>query len=94
MSALVTVECSAPEESYGPLEHSGGLVVHLAGPGKTGGTGPNICGYDRFLGGFSVGGGVTGPGVKHNVCQGCTALVKPGDTIAGTHRAYFTEVAA
>lgn len=79
-AALVTVEVYVRGES----------AVHLAGPSETGGTGPCICGFDRHAQGvgFSVGGGVTGPGVEHDVCAECAALV--GDsTISGTHAALF-----
>ena len=90
MSSLVTVEVSAPGDRYTLMESGPRLAVHLAGPGAHGGTGPCICGFDRHAKdvGFSVGGGVTGPGVEHDVCAECAALA--GDaTITGTHRALF-----
>ena len=98
--SLITVEVSMPDDRYTLLDSGSRLAVHLAGPGKTGGTGPCICGFDRFargddgqmLHGFSVGGGVTGPGVTHDVCAECRALV--GDShIRGTHAHLFDEEA-
>ena len=83
MSELVTIDT---------LFSSGvDLDVHLAGPGSTGGTGKILCGFDRFARdiGFSVGGGVTGPGYRHHPCGDCAALA--GDrSIRGTHRRLFT----
>lgn len=60
-------------------------------------TGPCLCGFDRFardemgrwVVGFSVGGGVTGPGYTHRPCDECKRLA--GDRpIRGTHAALFT----
>jgi hypothetical protein len=94
---LTTVEVSGAGQSYKLLEVSKvGLSVHLAGPGKTGGTGPCICGFDRHastedgrhLHGFSVGGGVTGPGYDHQVCVDCARLA--GDApLHGIHANLF-----
>ncbi|TFD09805.1 hypothetical protein E3T26_14350 [Cryobacterium sp. TMT1-21] len=94
--ALTTVECSMPGERYTLLDSGPHLALHLAGPGARGGTGPCICGFDRHardangrhLVGFSVGGGVTGPGVRHAVCAGCASLAG-GRTIRGTNAALF-----
>ena len=86
---LTTLECSTPGTAYTLFERGPGLSVHLAGPGETGGTGPCLCGYDRHKhGGFSVGGGLRGPGVLHQVCPECLALVD-GKAIAGTHALLF-----
>ena len=87
---LVTIECSRPEDTYTLFASGTDLDVHLAGPGKTGGTGPILCGFDRFQRtvGFSVGGGGTGPGYRHHPCAQCSELA--GDRkIAGTHRTLF-----
>ena len=93
---LTTVECSMPGERYTLLGSGPHLALHLAGPAAGGGTGPCICGFDRHardadgrhIVGFSVGGGITGPGVRHAVCAGCAALAG-GRTIRGTNAALF-----
>lgn len=92
---LVTVECSRPNEPYTLLETGTVLDVHLAGPGAHGGTGPCLCGFDRHrrengihVVGFSVGGGVTGPGYRHHPCAECAALTN-GRKINGTHARLF-----
>ncbi|HEY2763429.1 MAG TPA: hypothetical protein VGJ13_05365 [Pseudonocardiaceae bacterium] len=75
MESLVTVQC-----------HYGGLVdckpvgnVHLV-RGKAHGTpGPLLCGINHHAEdstGFSVGGGVTGPNVKHIPCEDCAAVAR------------------
>ncbi|TFD41733.1 hypothetical protein E3T37_03515 [Cryobacterium sp. TMT2-10] len=95
-AVLTTVECSMPCEGYTLLDSGPNLALHLAGPGKLGGTGPCICGFDRHardengrhIVGFSVGGGITGPGVWHTVCAGCAALAA-GRTIRGMNAALF-----
>jgi hypothetical protein len=38
--------------------------------------------------GFSVGGGVTGPGYHHHACAGCIELID-GRPIGGTHSYLF-----
>lgn len=95
--SLVTVECSVPRASYDVFPPTGAeFDVHLAGPTERGGTGPCLCGFDRHardesgrsLYGFSVGGGVTGPGYRHRVCWKCVALIG-GEKILGTHRQLF-----
>lgn len=91
LPSLITIECSRPKDSYTLLKAGPSLIVHLAGPGQRGGTGPCICGFDRHGSGvgFSVGGGVTGPTFHHEVCQDCARLA--GDTpIRGLHAALFT----
>ena len=49
--------------------------IHLVRMAATGGTpGPTLCGIDRFAEGapgFSIGGGVTGPGIEQGPCPGC-----------------------
>lgn len=88
--SYVTVECSHPGARYTLFESGPSLIVHLAGPGKTGGTGPCICGFDRFDPkiGFSVGGGVSGPSTLHEVCADCLRLGR-GGTIRGIHAGLF-----
>lgn len=94
--SLTTIECSKPGAAYTLFESGPNLIVHLAGPGKTGGTGPCICGFDRHardengrtIVGFSVGGGTTGPDVIHEVCSECLNLVD-GREISGTHAVLF-----
>lgn len=103
-TGLVTVEVSGPGQTYRLLDASKvGLTVHLAGPGKRGGTGPCVCGFDRHardesgrsMHGFSVGGGITGPDYRHQVCGGCAQLaVKFGAPIQGTHKGLFEAAAA
>lgn len=65
--------------------HVGGLFdakpvddcrVHLVRETETGTPGPTLCGIDRFhpqSAGWSVRGGVSGPGIKHVPCEGCAA---------------------
>jgi hypothetical protein len=86
---LTTVETSAPGERYALFDHGPNLSLHLAAP-TVYGMGPCICGFDRFARdiGFSVGGGVTGPGVKHTVCQECARLID-GRPIKGTNASLF-----
>lgn len=90
MMALTTIECSDPGARYTLMEAGPRLTVHLAGPGKTGGTGPCICGFDRHAKGigFSVGGGWSGPGSNPRACAECARLA--GDNpIHGIHRDLF-----
>lgn len=90
---LTTIEISrAPGTRYTLTERGTKLEVHLAAPSESGGTGPCICGFNRFSKdvGFSVGGGWTGPGVEHNVCRKCVAL-RDGRPIRGTHANLFEE---
>lgn len=95
--SLVTIEVSKPFETYTVFKAGTDLFVHLAGPSESGGTGPCLCGFDRHARdekgyhyiGFSVGGGVTGPGYRHHPCPECTALID-GRDIYGTHRELFT----
>lgn len=92
---LVTIECSRPGAIYSLFESGPVLDLHLAGPSQHG-TGPILCGFDRFARdengrmtvGFSVGGGTSGPGVEHHVCAECARLA--GDEpIHGTNAAKF-----
>lgn len=88
--ALTTIECSRPGDAYTLMEAGVHLDVHLAGPGERSGTGPILCGFDLFQRdiGFSVGGGITGPGYNHHPCAECIALI--GDReITGTHKGLF-----
>lgn len=86
---LTTIETSGPGERYTLFESGPNLSLHLAAP-TVHGTGPCICGFDRFARniGFSVGGGTTGPGVKHAVCPECTRLID-GRPIKGTNASLF-----
>lgn len=94
---LVTIETSGPGERYTLFETGPNLSLHLAGTGVHGGTGPCICGFDRHardengrgIVGFSVGGGTSGPGVKHTVCPDCARLAG-GRPIKGTNAHLFT----
>ena len=98
MSALVTIECSLPGDPYTLFRSGTDLHVHLAAHSESGGTGPILCGFDRFARdsegriaiGFSVGGGVTGPGYRHHPCQECTSLIA-GRPVQGTHAGLFRE---
>lgn len=94
-----TIECSAPGEIYSLFETGPNLTVHLAGRAPGGGTGPCLCGFDRHMRddagrhmiGFSVGGGLKGPGVAHAVCRRCAELAG-GERVAGTHSDLFENV--
>lgn len=67
--------------------------VHLVRSVKRehgGGTpGPTLCGVDRFAAdapGWSVGGGVSGPGITHTPCPGCIQAARqhfPGIPVWG-----------
>lgn len=89
---LTTIECSGPGDPYGLLAGGPSFYVHLAGPGERGGTGPCLCGFDRFGPGigFSVGGGFSGPGYQHHPCAECLALAD-GRRISGTHAGLFAD---
>ena len=86
---LITIETSGPGK---------GLALHLGAPSGTG-VGPCLCGFDRHardengqgLVGFSVGGGTSGPGVKHLVCGDCERLAD-GRRIHGTNAALFPDL--
>lgn len=92
---LTTIETSIPGARHSLFETGPGLILHLAAP-RGQGTGPCICGFDRFardengrwIVGFSVGGGTSGPGVHHDVCQECARLAG-GRPIKGTNAALF-----
>lgn len=89
-NTLITIECSRPGDPYSLFKSGTNFDVHLAGPSKYG-TGPCLCGFDRFAKdvGFSVGGGYSGPGYIHHPCPDCAALAG-GRTVNGTHRDLFT----
>jgi hypothetical protein len=51
-----------------------GYRVHLVRSTERGTPGPTLCGIDRFhpdTAGWSVGGGLSGPGITHERCPGC-----------------------
>lgn len=51
-----------------------GYAVHLVLSTARGTPGPTLCGIDRFAEdcpGWSVGGGVSRPGITHTACPGC-----------------------
>ena len=81
VATLTTIQCSRPGDAYTLSSHGREFDVHLAGPGARGGTGPILCGFDRFARGedghwkvgFSVGGGVLG-GVTNVPCRECARL--------------------
>lgn len=67
-----------------------GYAVHLVRRKADGGTpGPTLCDIDRFApgsAGWSVGGGVSGPGVEHVPCSGCAEAARtefPGLRVYG-----------
>lgn len=79
--------------------HSGGLFdgegvdgfrVHLVRATQAGTPGGTLCGIDRFhesTPGWSVGGGVSGPGIEHKPCPGCAVTADeefPGLPIHGS----------
>ena len=67
-----------------------GYAVHLVRSTGPGTPGPTLCGIDRFApgsAGWSVGGGLTGPDIKHPPCPGCQAAAIaefPGLPITGS----------
>lgn len=90
-NSVITIECSRPGGVYTMFESGTELNVHLVAPANGGGFGPCLCGFDRFAAdvGFSIGGGVTGPGYQHHPCMECLALVD-GREIVGTHARLFS----
>lgn len=53
--------------------------MHLVRETNRGTPGPTLCGIDRFAKdapGWSVGGGVSGPGITHTPCGGCVAVAR------------------
>jgi hypothetical protein len=77
--------------------HWGGLfdtnphddLVHLVRGTQSGTPGPTLCGIDRLAKGgpgWSVGGGVTGPHIRHDPCPSCVTTAErefPGLPVAG-----------
>lgn len=68
-----------------------GYQVHLARHVRSGGTpGPTLCDIDRFAKdapGWSVGGGLFGPGIVHKPCPGCAEAAReqfPGLPVRGS----------
>jgi hypothetical protein len=56
-------------------------AVHLVRQWVHGTPGPTLCGIDRFAegsAGWSVGGGISGPGIVHKPCPGCAAEARSG----------------
>jgi hypothetical protein len=79
--------------------HAGGLLdsepvddyaVHLVRQAAAGTPGPTLCGIDRFAegsAGWSVGGGISGPGIVHKPCPGCAQAARarfPGLPVTGS----------
>lgn len=66
-----------------------GYAVHLIRSTPNGTPGPTLCGYDRFApgsAGWSVAGGVSGPGIEHVPCPGCRDTARaefPGVPVYG-----------
>lgn len=66
-----------------------GYKAHLVRATSRGTPGPTLCGIDRFAegsAGWSVGGGITGPGIVHTPCDGCVAEARkayPGLPVTG-----------
>ncbi|MDQ0376569.1 hypothetical protein [Amycolatopsis thermophila] len=64
-------------------------LVHLVRGTERGTPGPTLCGIDRFAPdapGWSVGGGVTGPGMVHTPCSSCVETARrdfPGLMVTG-----------
>lgn len=67
-----------------------GFRVHLVRTTSRGTPGPTLCGIDRFhpkSAGWSVGGGVSGPDIQHEPCDGCVDVATddfPGLPIRGS----------
>lgn len=56
-------------------------LIHLVRGTDRGTPGPTLCGIDRFAKdapGWSVGGGVSGPGIDLAPCQGCADAARAG----------------
>ena len=64
-------------------------TVHLITATDRGTPGPTLCGIDRFHednAGWSVGGGIGGPGITHKPCPGCADRARaafPGLEVTG-----------
>jgi hypothetical protein len=64
-------------------------LVHLVRGTVRGTPGPTLCGIDRFakdVPGWSVGGGIDGPGMVHAPCPGCAEAARsdfPGLPVQG-----------
>lgn len=64
-----------------------GYLIHLVRSTRLGTPGPLLCGTNRFgvgAPGWSVGGGVSGPGVQLVACAGCVMVARrdfPGLTV-------------
>lgn len=64
---------------FDPRPTADNYAVHLVRATDRGTPGPTLCGIDRFADdapGWSVGGGVSGPGIKHTPCQGCADVAR------------------
>lgn len=67
-----------------------GYKAHLVRGTRHGTPGPTLCGIDRLAKGgpgWSVGGGITGPGITNEPCAGCVTVAReqfPGLPITGT----------
>ena len=56
-------------------------TVHLITATDRGTPGPTLCGIDRFRedsAGWSVGGGISGPGIAHKPCRACADKARDG----------------
>jgi hypothetical protein len=64
-------------------------TVHLVTATTKGTPGPTLCRLDRFhpqSAGWSVGGGISGPGIVHKPCPGCSEVARtrfPGLEVTG-----------
>jgi hypothetical protein len=70
VTGLVTLQFGRPAD---------GCAVHLVRWAERGTPGPTLCGIDRFAKdgpGWSVGGGVSGPGIIHTPCPGCAETAR------------------
>lgn len=71
-------------------------LIHLVSQTHKG-NGPVLCGIDRFAPGapgWSIGGGVDGPGMVHTPCSGCVAVARrdfPDLPIVGMHAGPIAE---
>ena len=87
VDGLVTLQFSSGGLSDGkPVDD---YTVHLVRHTKGGTPGPTLCNLDRFhpkSAGWSVGGGLSGPGIIHKPCPGCTEAARtyfPGLEVTG-----------
>lgn len=81
VTGLATCQMGRPGDDYTliPSTIQRSYHVHLVRGTATGTPGPTLCGIDRFAAdaaGWSMGGGIHGPGVVQVPCAGCVATAR------------------